>query len=63
MWPVNHEILLRPDTNIPFASAIHNPNTSAEARAEAEKKLHGLESGSEGKDSAHASHVAGGLKA
>jgi hypothetical protein len=47
-------------------SAINNPNTSSEAKAEAEKKLHDLEGGSQGNtdsDSKDPTHVAAGLKA
>jgi hypothetical protein len=42
------------------SSAIHNPNNSIEAQAEAEKKLHDLETNPEGKN---LGNVAGGLKA
>jgi hypothetical protein len=43
-----------------FPSAISNPNTSNEAKAEAEKKLYDLEHGPQGKN---LGNVAGGLKA
>jgi hypothetical protein len=43
-----------------FSSAISNPNTSNEAKAEAEKKLYDLEHGPQGKN---LGNVAGGLKA
>jgi hypothetical protein len=46
-------------------SAIHNPNTSDQAKWEAEKKLHELEGpqGNTGSDSKDPTHVAAGLKA
>jgi len=43
-----------------FCSAISNPNTSNEAKAEAEKKLYDLEHGPQGRN---LGNVAGGLKA
>jgi hypothetical protein len=50
----------REDTDMLFHSAISNPNTSNEAKAEAEKKLYDLEHGPQGKN---LGNVAGGLKA
>jgi hypothetical protein len=46
-------------------SAINNPNTSDEAKWEAEKKLHEFENsqGKSGSDSKDPTHVAAGLKA
>jgi hypothetical protein len=59
---VEQQICIRRDILIRclFRSAISNPNTSNEAKAEAEKKLYDLEHGPQGKN---LGNVAGGLKA
>ena len=57
---INEEkIILHPVLTL-VSSAISNPNTSNEAKAEAEKKLYDLEHGPQGKN---LGNVAGGLKA